>query len=99
MWRDWYLDAEEDIEDRNESFGRDFVASGEKGFKDNEVQNPQVLGILKSEKINKLYTCEGGQLSIFEQVKSPTNHIKFATERKENIRLTKRDYFEEDEYE
>ena len=89
MARNLYQEQEEDMEDRNEAFGRDFVAS-------RTQQNQQP--ILKMPYVAKIYVHKSGQLSFFEELKPQQ---KIGTNRGvEYIKLTKggrsvRNYVEE----
>ena len=91
MTRSWYLEAEDEIDDRNESFGRDYVERMNKC-------------ITKSNTLTKLHTYEGGQLSLFEPIQKETSQettseIKLESDTENNIRLTKRDETLEEDFE
>lgn len=85
MARNWYQEQEDEMEDRNESFGRAFVESLKK-----EQQE-----ILKQKELAKLYTHRNGQLSLFEEI---VPEHKFVGTTRGIIKLTKRDYGFSEEY-
>lgn len=75
----WYENWEDENEDANEAFGRDFVKCHLK-----EQQEK-----IKNEVVAKLYTLKNGQISLFEELK-PSQRI--GTNRGvEYVKLSKRD--------
>lgn len=78
MKRSWYYEQEDELEDRNEAFGKAFVAS--------RLQNQSE--VVKSHVIAKLYTHKDGQLSLFEE---QAQHQRVGSSRGiEYVKLTKR---------
>jgi len=80
MGRNWYEDWEDEQDEINESFGRDFVAN---------YQKTEQQQIIKNEVVAKLYTHKNGQISLFKEL-APTQRIG-SNRGIEYIRLSKRD--------
>ena len=85
MARNWYQEQEDDMDERNESFGRDFVSSF---MKKEEPKEKPKKEILKQNIVAKIYTHKNGQLSFFEDIPS---YEKIGTNRGvEYIKYSKR---------
>ena len=78
MAGNWYLEQELEREDRNESFGQDFI----------KWRLEEQDKILKSQQMAKIYTHKNGQLSLFEEV---VPQHRYAGTTRGMLKITKRE--------